>query len=127
MVCGSPKPHCSTATRSGSARRKSDFWQNEGIAMRRPSGNLIIAGQNFKIDAPVINFREPPFWDATREVCQPTATDPSPPCKPGGVPYGNLPKPYTKRYSLRPMLRRYGMNPPLEAVKSAIKQFVIHH
>lgn len=95
--------------------------------MRKPNGNLIIAGQTFKIDAPVINFREPPFWDATREVCQPTATDPVPPCKPGGIPYGKLPKPYTKRYSTRPMLRRYGMNPPLDAVKAAIKQFVIHH
>ncbi len=95
--------------------------------MRKPSGNLIIAGQTFKTDAPVINFREPPFWDATREVCQPTLTDPSPVCKPGGVPYGNLPKPYTKRYALRPALRRYGMNPPLDAVKSVIKQFVVHH
>ena len=66
--------------------------------MRKPSGNLIIAGQTFKIDAPVINFREPPFWDATREVCQPTATDPAPKCLPGGVPYGKLPRPYTKRW-----------------------------
>jgi N-acetyl-anhydromuramyl-L-alanine amidase AmpD len=94
--------------------------------MRKPSGNLIIAGQTFKIDAPVINFREPPFWDATREYCIPTQTDPSPPCK-GGVPYGSLPTPYTKRYSTRPMLRRYGANPPLEAVRSVIKQFVLHH
>lgn len=95
--------------------------------MRKPSGNLIIAGQTFKIDAPVINFREPPYWDATREYCVPTETDPAPTCKPGGVPYGNLPKPYTKRYSTRPMLRRYGMNPPLDAVKAVIKQFVVHH
>ncbi|NVB84983.1 MAG: hypothetical protein HOV81_41835 [Kofleriaceae bacterium] len=95
--------------------------------MRKPSGNLIIAGQTFKTDAPIINFREPPFWDATREVCQPTMTDPAPACKPGGVPYGNLPKPYTKRYALRPALRRYGMNPPLDAVKAVIKQFVVHH
>jgi len=95
--------------------------------MRKPSGILIIAGQPIKVEAPIINFREPPFWDATREVCQPTATDPAPACKPGGVPYGKLPRPYTKRYSTRPMLRRYGMNPPIEAVKAAIKQFVIHH
>lgn len=94
---------------------------------RKPTGNLIIAGQTFKIDAPVINFREPPFWDATREVCMPTETDPAPACKPGGVPYGNLPRPYTKRYALRPALRRYGMNPPLDAVKAVIKQFVVHH
>ena len=95
--------------------------------MRKPSGNLIIANQQFHTEAPIINFREPPFWDATREVCQPTLTDPAPACKPGGVPYGNLPHPYTKRYALRPALRRYGMNPPLEAVKAVIKQFVVHH
>ncbi len=95
--------------------------------MRRTSGNLIIAGQYFHIDAPVINFREPPYWDSTREFCMPTATDPNPICKPGGVPYGNLPHPYTKRYSTRAPLRRYGMNPPLDAVKSVIRQFVIHH
>lgn len=95
--------------------------------MRRASGNLIIAGQYFKVDAPVINFREPPYWDATREFCMPTATDPNPRCKPGGIPYGDLPRPYSKRYSTRPMLRRYGANPPLEAVKAVIRQFVVHH
>jgi hypothetical protein len=92
----------------------------------RPSGNLIIAGQVFHIDAPVVNWREPPYWDATKETCIPTTTDPNPACV-GGVPYGKLPAPYTKRYSLRPTLRRYGMNPPLDAVKSVIKQFVVHH
>lgn len=94
--------------------------------MRKPSGNLIIANQTFHVDAPVINYREPPFWDATREVCQPTLTDPSPACK-GGVPYGNLPRPYTRRFAYRRPLARYGMNPPLDAVKAVIKQFVIHH
>ena len=94
--------------------------------MRKPSGNLIIAGQVFHIDAPVINFREPPYWDSTKEYCMPTETDPHPACK-AGVPYGKLPTPYTKRYSTRPMLRRYGGNPPIDAVKSVIKQFVIHH
>ncbi|HEY5921332.1 MAG TPA: N-acetylmuramoyl-L-alanine amidase [Kofleriaceae bacterium] len=94
--------------------------------MRKPSGNLIIAGQTFKTDAPIINFREPPFWDATREYCMPTSSDPNPKCV-AGVPYGKLPTPYTKRYSTRPTLRRYGANPPLDAVKSVIKQFVLHH
>jgi N-acetylmuramoyl-L-alanine amidase len=94
---------------------------------RKPTGNLIIAGQTFKIDAPVINFREPPYWDSTKEYCIPTETDPSPACKPGGVPYGNLPRPYTRRYALRSALRRYGNNPPLDAVKAVIKQFVLHH
>src|SRR5690242_17606588 len=95
--------------------------------MIRPRGNLIIAGKVFTVDAPIVNWTEPPYWDATREVCQPTVTDPSPPCLPGGVPYGKLPTPYTKRYALRNALRRYGMTPPLDAVKSVIKQFVVHH
>jgi len=94
--------------------------------MRKTTGNLIIANQSFRVDAPVINFREPPYWDSTREVCQPTMTNSNPHCA-GGVPYGNLPRPYTKRYALRGPLRRYGMNPPLEAVKAVIKQFVVHH
>lgn len=93
----------------------------------RTSGNLIIAGQKFHVDAPVVNFQEPPYWDATREYCMPTTTDPAPACKPGGVPYGNLPKPYTRRYAIRPALRRYGMTPPLDAVKAVVKQFVVHH
>jgi hypothetical protein len=94
----------------------------------RPSGNLIIGGQTFKTDAPIVTWREPPYWDATREICQPTITDPSPPCLPGGVPYGKLPMgAYTKRYSLRPRLRHYGMTPPYEAVKASIRQFVVHH
>ena len=92
----------------------------------KPSGNLIIAGQVFHIDAPVVNWREPPYWDATREFCMPTVTDPAPACK-AGVPYGPLPSPYTKRYALRPALRHYGMNPPLDAVKAVVKQFVVHH
>ena len=96
----------------------------------RPSGNLIIANQTIHVDAPIVNFLEPPFWNAKSKVCIPTATDPSPICKPGKdgmVPYGNLPIPYTQRYTTRPLLRRYGENPPMDAVKAVIKQFVIHH
>jgi hypothetical protein len=96
--------------------------------MRRTSGNLIIAGQVFPTDAPIINFREPPYWDSTREYCIPTELYPNPPCKPGGVPYSpKLLHPYTKRYSTRGPLRKFGMNPPLDAVKAVIRQFVIHH
>jgi len=95
--------------------------------MRRQSGKVIIAGQQFQIDAPLINFQEPPFWNATNEFCMSTATEANPRCLPGGVPYGKLPHPYTKRYSLRGPLRRYGMNPPLDAVKSVIRQGLIHH
>ncbi|HVZ23883.1 MAG TPA: peptidoglycan recognition family protein, partial [Vicinamibacterales bacterium] len=100
----------------------------------RPSGVIYIAGQAFHVDAPVVNFRDPPFWDATKEYCIPTTTDPSPICKPGGVPYGNIDvAAYTKnpkRYSSRPALRTYyqnGKQPPLDAVKAVIKQFVVHH
>ncbi len=101
------------------------------MAIYTPSGNLIIANQTFHIEAPVINWTEPPFWDATKEVCLSTETERTPPCKPGGVPYGVLPNgAYTKRYAARPALRNYysnGKSPPLDAVKSVIKQFVVHH
>ncbi|MBA3464762.1 MAG: N-acetylmuramoyl-L-alanine amidase [Deltaproteobacteria bacterium] len=98
----------------------------------KTSGNLIIANETFKIDAPVVNWREGPRWDATSVYCQPTDTDPRPPCipmagKPGHVPYGKIPSAYVQRYMTRPALRRYGNNPPLEAVKSVIRQFVVHH
>src|SRR5450432_1033684 len=93
----------------------------------KPSGNLIICGQTFKADAPIINWREGPGWDATREYCMATVNDGSPKCV-AGVPYGKLPLgPYTKRYSFRPRLRHFGVNPPYEAVKPLIRQFVIHH
>src|SRR3981189_658468 len=95
----------------------------------RPSGHLIIGGQTFKTAAPIVNWREGPYWDATREICQSTENDAHPELKCiGGVPYGKLPMgPYTKRYSLRPRLRHFGMNPPYDAVKASIRQFVIHH
>ncbi|CAN5860769.1 hypothetical protein BH11MYX3_BH11MYX3_05370 [soil metagenome] len=96
----------------------------------RPSNTLIIANQTFKVDAPIVTFQDPPFWNATSHACFSTDTDPRPPCIPGkdgSVPYGKLPKPYTQRYMVRPALRRYGNNPPMEAVKSVIRQFVVHH
>lgn len=101
--------------------------------MWKPSGNLIIANQTFKIDAPVINWLEGPRWDATSQLCKATLTDPSPPCtysNGANVPYGKLPLgPYTQRYATRPALRQYGggFNAPLDAVKAVIKKFVIHH
>ncbi len=96
----------------------------------RPSNTLIIANQTFKVDAPVVTFQDPPFWNATSLGCFTTETDPRPPCIPGlggAIPYGKLPKPYTRRYMFRPALQRYGNNPPMEAVKSVIRQFVVHH
>lgn len=93
-------------------------------------GSIIIANQQFAVDAPVKNFLEPPYWDATKLYCMPTATEAHPPCTRtagGDVPYGKLIAPYTRRYAYRPLLRRYGANPPLEAARAAIKQFIIHH
>ncbi|MEZ4359683.1 MAG: N-acetylmuramoyl-L-alanine amidase [Kofleriaceae bacterium] len=93
------------------------------------SGEVIIANTAFKVDAPVISYRQAPFWDASREVCYRTETHPSPPCNGGVFPFSNkLPKPYTRRYAIRPMLRAYGSKPPpLAAAQAAITQFVVHH
>jgi hypothetical protein len=94
----------------------------------RPSGKLIIAGQSFHVDAPIVNWMEPPYFDATRESCITTQTEPSVSCV-AGQPHGPPPVPYTKRYALRPALRSYGFGrmPPIEAVKAVIRQFVLHH
>jgi hypothetical protein len=102
--------------------------------MVRPRGNLIIGGQVFNVDAPVVNWHEN-GWDATSERCIPTKLDPAPACQtlPNGAqyPYGTLPVPYTTRYSTRPNLRtpkwNGGKNPTYDAVRATIKQFVVHH
>ncbi len=94
----------------------------------RPSGKLIIANQTFVVDAPIVNWTEPPFWNAKSPFCISTETEIHPPCPPGGAgqfPYDG-PK-ILQRYSVRPALRRYGDNPPIEAVKAVIRQFVVHH
>lgn len=96
----------------------------------KPSGTIIIGGRSFRTSAPVVNWRDAPYWDATREVCQVTQSDPPSQIAKcvRGVPYGKLPQgPYTRRYSLRPRLRQLGMNPSYDAVKAAVRQFVIHH
>ena len=101
----------------------------------RPQGNLIIGGQVFQIDAPVVNWHEN-GWDATSELCLPTKDNTVAKCTPAGpgkmVPYGKLPfGAYTRRYSTRPALRNSkwnnGMNAPYDAAKNVIKKFVIHH
>lgn len=96
----------------------------------RPSGNLIIANQTFKTEAPIVTFTDPPFWNATSHNCFITDNDPVNKCTPGKdgqVPYGKLPAPYTQRYMTRPALRRYGAVPPMDAVKAVVRQFVVHH
>ena len=106
------------------------------MGKHRPSGKLIIGGQLFDTDAPIVNFREGPRWDATSLYCIPTQTEPGAvnrcvPGKGGHQPYGPPVVGYTKRYSTRPALRqdkwKMGENAPYDAVKSVIKQFVIHH
>src|SRR5215203_2918512 len=102
----------------------------------RQTGNLIIGGTSFAIEAPVINFTEGPRWDATSVLCKATKTEPRAASKCTLAPNGGHfpyepPKgyttPYTSRYSTRPALRttkwKGGMDAPYEAVKSVIKKF----
>lgn len=96
----------------------------------KPSGNLIIANQTFKTEAPIVTFTDYPYWNATSHNCFITDNDPVNKCLPGKdgqVPYGKLPAPYTQRYMTRPALRRYGATPPMDAVKAVVRQFVVHH
>jgi N-acetyl-anhydromuramyl-L-alanine amidase AmpD len=104
------------------------------MSLIRPSGMIIIGGREFPTDAPVVNFRQPPFWDSRSQMCMVTATDSSPACttkEPGKqIPYGKMPPGYetlTQRYNYRPALKSYGENPTYEAARAVIKQFVIHH
>src|SRR5688500_12790599 len=85
-------------------------------------GELIIANQVFNIDAPVVNWHQN-GWDATAERC----VQPSHPCSGPGAYGANAKNKSPRRYALRPMLRKYQKNPPLDATKASIKQFVLHH
>lgn len=92
-------------------------------------GELILAGQAFPIDAPIVNMRQS-GWDATIEACVPNANSPNAIAECGGgvIPHGEKAKNRSpRRYAFRPQLRRYGKNPPLEAAKAVIRQFVLHH
>ena len=96
----------------------------------RPSGILIVANKEFKIDAPVVNFNEGPLWNARSIYCIPTETEnPLGKCQvaPNGGHYPYAGPRITQRYSTRPALRRYGDNPPIEAVQAVVRQFVVHH
>lgn len=91
--------------------------------MVRPNGNLIIGGQRFNVNAPVVNWTEN-GWDATKPYCVATPQEPAPAC-PGGQPHGPPPVPYTKRYSTRPGIPESKLS--YNAVKAIVKQFVVHH
>lgn len=103
--------------------------------MWRPSGNLIIGGQAFATDAPIVNWREGPHWDAHSQYCQTTETDGHPGCTrtaTGDLPFSKvMQRKITKRYMTRPALRNSkwnnGENAPYDAVKSVVSQFVLHH
>jgi len=87
-------------------------------------GTIIIAGKEFKIDAPLVNMHEGLRWDASKEIC----INPSHPCQGGAIPFSpKLKRERTHRFWYRPLLRRYQKTPPLEAAQSAIRQFVVHH
>jgi len=102
--------------------------------MIRPKGNLIIGGQTFNVDAPIVNWREN-GWDATSPYCIPTKNDSAPACRPvpgaGQEPYSVPPqppgKPYLRRFAYRPGLVSQGMNPSYSSIKAMVKQFVVHH
>jgi N-acetylmuramoyl-L-alanine amidase len=102
--------------------------------MVRPNGKLIIGGQIFNVDAPVVNWHDS-GWDATSPYCVPTKTEAAPHCMPtagGQYPYGPPPLPYTQRFAVRPSLRNVpksdnGRNASYDAIKAVVKQFVVHH
>ncbi len=102
----------------------------------RPSGKLIIGGTAFDTDAPIVNFREGPGWDGTKEVVIPTQTDPNPFAKakelsPGHwTPYPESGHNFSRRYQSRPALRSYDQKheiAPYSAAKQVIRQFLLHH
>jgi N-acetyl-anhydromuramyl-L-alanine amidase AmpD len=89
-------------------------------------GELIIAGKAFSIDAPIRNMYET-GWDATKPFCVPMHPGARTECT-GPTPFGEKAKNRSvNRFSVRPALRRYGLNPPLAAVQSVIRHFVLHH
>jgi len=89
-------------------------------------GELIIANTPFPVDwDKFVNWHES-GWNATIPDCV-RAGDIATTCT-GPTPFSPKAKNRSvKRFSTRPALRRYGMNPPLEAAQAVIRQFVIHH
>jgi hypothetical protein len=88
-------------------------------------GDLIIGGTRFTIEAPTRTWHQS-GWNAMSEICIPVAGHPqSYGCT---VAYGERAKNRRpRRYSTRPRLRQFGLNPTYEATKSVINKFVLHH
>src|SRR5213075_887149 len=88
-------------------------------------GTLIIAGQHFNVDAPIVNYEDDPNFNAAFPGCVNTTR-----CSAtGGIgAYGDHAKNHgAKRMGYRPALRRYADHPPLDAVKAILRMFVLHH
>lgn len=83
-----------------------------------------ISGVGFDVDAKVVRWDEGPGYNAMIKAC----VNPSHPCPDGVRAYSPKAKNTgTNRFSLRPALRRYGDHPPVEAVQSVVRQFILHH
>ena len=83
-----------------------------------------IAGVGFDVDTKVVRWDEGPGYNAMLAAC----INPSHPCPDGVRPFSEKAKNSgTHRFSRRPMLRRYGDNPPVEAVQAVVRQFILHH
>lgn len=113
------------------------------MAEFKVSGQVIIGGQAFATEAPIVNFRDwlngnP--WDGTRNTLVVTKTDPNPFAQPGAkvgpdggwLPYKpDSPRSFTARCQPRPALRqdkwKGGWHAPYDAAKKVIRQFMIHH
>lgn len=89
-------------------------------------GDLIIAGQRFPISHKFYNWYET-GWDSTAEHCVPMRPGAPTQCTGPGAFSEKAKNRGARRYSARAPLRRYGTTPPLDAVRSVIRQFVVHH
>lgn len=89
-------------------------------------GNKVyVSGVGFECEAKVIAWFEEPYFDSANQRCHYKTKK----CPDGILPFSNKSNinKSASRMARRPPLRRYGMNPPLSAVQSVVKKFVIHH
>jgi hypothetical protein len=89
-------------------------------------GNKVyVAGVGFECEARVIPWTEQPYFDARNRRCHYKTTK----CGPDGLPFSNKSNinKAASRMAYRPQLRRYRDDPPLSAVQSIVRKFVVHH